>query len=125
MLGLLLATMLIGIPILLCIALIGFIGIAAEPGVVMPMFAQKSFVTLDSYTLLALPFFILAGSLMTAGGMSQQLVDFSRVLVGHLRAGRPPSSVVTSMILSGVAASATAAAPAVGSVLIPTMKKNG
>ena len=94
MLGLLLATMLIGIPILLCIALIGFIGIAAEPGVVMPMFAQKSFAQLDSYTLLALPFFILAGALMTAGGMSQQLVDFSRVLVGHLRAGLAHASVV-------------------------------
>ena len=48
MLGLLLATMLLGIPILLCIALIGFIGIAAEPGVVMPIFAQKSFAQLDS-----------------------------------------------------------------------------
>jgi tripartite ATP-independent transporter DctM subunit len=125
MLGLLLATMLIGIPILLCIALIGFIGIAAEPGVVMPMFAQKSFVTLDSYTLLALPFFILAGSLMTAGGMSQQLVDFSRVLVGHLRAGLAQASVVTAMILSGVSGSSTADASAIGSVLIPTMKKNG
>jgi len=125
MLGLLLATMLVGIPILLCIALIGFIGIAAEPGVVMPMFAQKSFVTLDSYTLLALPFFILAGSLMTAGGMSQQLVDFSRVLVGHLRAGLAHASVVTAMILSGVSGSSTADASAIGSVLIPTMKKNG
>jgi tripartite ATP-independent transporter DctM subunit len=125
MLGLLLATMLIGIPILLCIALIGFIGIAAEPGVVMPMFAQKSFVTLDSYTLLALPFFILAGSLMTAGGMSQQLVDFSRVLVGHLRAGLAHASVVTAMILSGVSGSSTADASAIGQVLIPTMKKSG
>ena len=125
MLGLLLATMLVGIPILLCIALIGFIGIAAEPGVVMPMFAQKSFAQLDSYTLLALPFFILAGSLMTAGGMSQQLVDFSRVLVGHLRAGLAHASIVTSMILSGVSGSSTADASAIGQVLIPTMKKSG
>jgi tripartite ATP-independent transporter DctM subunit len=125
MLGLLLATMLIGIPILLCIALIGFIGMAAEPGVVMPMFAQKSFAQLDSYTLLALPFFILAGSLMTAGGMSQQLVDFSRVLVGHLRAGLAHASIVTAMILSGVSGSSTADASAIGQVLIPTMKKSG
>ena len=125
MLGLLLATMLLGIPILLCIALIGFIGVAAEPGVVMPMFAQKSFAQLDSYTLLALPFFILAGSLMTAGGMSQQLVDFSRVLVGHLRAGLAHASVVTAMILSGVSGSSTADASAIAQVLIPTMKKSG
>src|SRR5262245_12852753 len=125
MLGLLLATMLIGIPILLCIALIGFIGVAAEPGVVLPMFAQKSFTQLDSYTLLALPFFILAGSLMTAGGMSQQLVDFSRVLVGHLRAGLAQASVLCSMILAGVSGSSTADASAIASVLVPTMKKNG
>jgi len=125
MLGLLLATMMIGIPILLCIALIGFIGIAAEPGVVMPMFAQKSFAQLDSYTLLALPFFILAGSLMTAGGMSQQLVDFSRVLVGHFRAGLAHASVVCSMILSGVSGSSTADASAIAAVLVPTMKRNG
>ena len=82
MLVLLLATMLIGIPILLCIALIGFVGIAAEPGVVMPMFAQKTYAQLDSYTLLALPFFILAGALIAAGGMCQELVDFACVLVG-------------------------------------------
>ena len=125
MLGLLLATMLIGIPILLCIALIGFVGIAAEPGVVMPLFAQKSFAQLDSYTLLALPFFILAGALMTAGGMSQQLVDFSRVLVGHLRAGLAHASVVCSMIISGVSGSSTADASAVASVLVPTMRRNG
>ena len=125
MLGLLLATMLIGIPILLCIALIGFIGIAAEPGVVMPIFAQKSFAQLDSYTLLALPFFILAGALMTAGGMSQQLVDFSRVLVGHLRAGLAHASVVCSMILSGVSGSSTADASAIAQVLVPTMKQSG
>src|SRR5687768_10662977 len=125
MLGLLLATMLLGIPILLCIALIGFIGIAAEPGVVMPMFAQKSFAQLDSYTLLALPFFILAGALMTAGGMSQQLVDFSRVLVGHLKAGLAHASVVCSMIIAGISGSSTADASAIAQVLIPTMKQNG
>ena len=85
MLGLLLATMLIGIPILLCIALIGFIGIAAEPGVVMPMFAQKSFAQLDSYTLLALPFFILAGS---ADDRRRHEPAAGRFLA---RAGRPPA----------------------------------
>src|SRR5438309_11778881 len=89
--------MLGGIPNLLCIALVGFVGIAAEPGIVMPLFAQKTFAQLDSYTLLALPFFILAGSLMSAGGMSQQLVDFSRVLVGHFRARLAHAPVIAGM----------------------------
>ena len=126
MLGLLLATMLIGIPILLCIALVGFIGIAAEPGLVLPLFAQKMFAQLDSFTLLALPYFILAGALMSAGGMSQQLVDFSRVLVGHLRAGLAHASVVRQHGLAGISGSSTADASAIASaIVIPTMKKSG
>jgi len=125
MLGLLLAAMLVGIPILLCIALIGFIGIAAEPGIVMPMFAQKTFAQLDSYTLLALPFFILAGALMSAGGMSQQLVDFARVLVGYLEAGLAHAAIVASMVFAGISGSSTADASAISAIVIPTMKKSG
>ena len=125
MLALLLALMLVGIPILLCIALVGFVGIAAEPGVVLPMFAQKTFAQLDSYTLLALPFFILAGVLMSAGGMSQQLVDFARVLVGHFRAGLAHASVVASMVFAGISGSSTADASAIASIAIPTMKRAG
>ena len=125
MLALLLGLMLVGIPILLCIALVGFVGMAAEPGVVMPLFAQKTFAQLDSYTLLALPFFILAGSLMSAGGMSQQLVDFSRVLVGHLKAGLAHASIVASMVFAGISGSSTADASAISAIVIPTMKRSG
>mgnify|MGYP003694765575 CR=1 FL=1 len=94
--------MLLGIPILLSIALIGFVGMALLPEVVMPLFAQKMFGQLDSFTLLAMPYFILAGSIMTAGGISKQLVDFARALVGHFRAGLAHASVVGSMVMSGV-----------------------
>jgi tripartite ATP-independent transporter DctM subunit len=125
MLALLLGLMLLGIPILLCIALVGFVGMAAEPGIVLPLFAQKTFTQLDSYTLLALPFFILAGSLMSAGGMSQQLVDFSRVLVGHLKAGLAHASIVASMVFAGISGSSTADASAIAAVVIPTMKRSG
>lgn len=125
LLTLLLATMMVGIPILLCIALIGFIGMAMLPDVVMPLFAQKMFGQLDSFTLLAMPYFILAGSIMTAGGISKQLVDFARALVGHFRAGLAHASVVASMVLSGVSGSSTADASAIGSILIPTMKQTG
>jgi tripartite ATP-independent transporter DctM subunit len=125
LLALLLATMLIGIPVLLCIALVGFIGIAAEPGVVLPLFAQKTFAQLDSYTLLALPYFILAGALMSAGGMSQQLVDFARVLVGYLKAGLAHASIVASMVFAGVSGSSTADASAISAIVIPTMKRSG
>ena len=95
---LMLAAMLVGIPILLAIALTGYVGIAAVPDLVLPLYAQKMFVQLDSFTLLALPYFILAGSLMSAGGMSGQLVEFTHVLVGHLRAGLAHAAVVASMV---------------------------
>lgn len=121
----LLATMLLGIPILLCIALTGFVAMAMLPDVVMALFAQKMFGQLDSYTLLALPYFILAGSIMSAGGISQQLVIFARLMVGHLRAGLAHASIVASMVMSGISGSSTADAAAISSVIIPTMKRSG
>lgn len=123
--ALMLGTMLIGVPILLSIALVGYIGIAATPNLVLPLFAQKTFAQLDSFTLLALPYFILAGGLMSAGGMSQQLVEFSRVLVGHLRAGLAHAAVVASMVFAGISGSSTADASAISSIVIPTMKRSG
>lgn len=125
LLSFLLATMLVGIPILISIALIGFVGMAMLPDVVMPLFAQKMFAQLDSFTLLAMPYFILAGSIMTAGGISKQLVDFARALVGHFRAGLAHASIVGSMVMSGVSGSSTADASAIASILIPTMKQSG
>ena len=125
LLALMLGTMLIGVPILLAIALVGYVGVAAVPDLVLPLFAQKMFAQLDSFTLLALPYFILAGVLMSASGMSQQLVDFSRVLVGHLRAGLAHASVVAAMIFAGISGSSTADASAIAAIVIPTMKKSG
>ena len=69
----LLGVMLIGIPILLSIALIGFVGMAMLRDVVMPLFAQKMFAQLDSFTLLAMPYFILAGSIMTRAASAGSL----------------------------------------------------
>ena len=125
LLALMLGTMIIGVPILLAIALTGYVGIAAVPGIVLPLFAQKMFAQLDSFTLLALPYFILAGALMSAGGISQQLVEFSRVLVGHLRAGLAHAAVVASMVFAGISGSSTADASAISSIVIPTMKRAG
>jgi tripartite ATP-independent transporter DctM subunit len=122
--ALMLGTMLIGVPILLAIALVGYVGVAATE-LVLPLFAQKMFAQLDSFTLLALPYFILAGALMSASGMSQQLVDFSRVLVGHLRAGLAHAAVVASMIFAGISGSSTADASAISAIVIPTMKRSG
>ena len=125
LLALLFVSILLGLPILLAVALTGFIGIAATPDLVLALFPQKMFAQVNSFTLLALPYFILAGSLMSRGGISRRLVDFARLLVGHLRAGLSHASVVSAMIFAGVSGSATADASAISSIIIPTMKESG
>jgi tripartite ATP-independent transporter DctM subunit len=122
---LLLGLIVVGLPVLLAVALVGFVGVAAEPDLVLALFPQKMFGQINSFTLLALPYFILAGSIMSQGGISQRLVDFARTLVGHLQAGLAHAAVVSSMVFAGVSGSSTADASAIGSIVIPTMKKSG
>jgi tripartite ATP-independent transporter DctM subunit len=79
----------------------------------------------DSFLLLAVPLFFLAGELMNAGGITSRLVRFAGCLVGHIRGGLAYVVIVSSMIMSGFSGSAVADASAVGSVLIPSMKRQG
>jgi tripartite ATP-independent transporter DctM subunit len=128
LLALLLALLLlivIGVPIVLCMGVVGLVGMTLLPGVNPALFPQRMFAMLDNYALLALPFFILAGSMMAHGGLSLQLVRFARTLVGHLRAGLCHASVVSSMVFANVSGSSVADASAIGSVVIPTMKQAG
>ena len=80
---------------------------------------------LGSYDLLALPFFLLAGHLMNVGGMTTRLLRFAGALVGHIRGGLSHVNILAAMVFSGVSGSAVADASAIGSVLIPAMKKQG
>jgi tripartite ATP-independent transporter DctM subunit len=80
---------------------------------------------LNNFTFLAVPFFFLAGDLMNAGGITRRLVTFSTAAMGHIRGGLSHVSIVASMIFSGVSGSAVADVSAVGSVLIPAMKREG
>ncbi|EWG98374.1 TRAP transporter large permease [Halomonas sp. BC04] len=125
LLGLLLLLILMGFPVLLAIGVIGFGGIIYIPELNPALFPQRMFGMLDSFSLLALPYFILAGELMLRGGMSQKLVEFSDALVGHVRGGLAHANVVSSMAFSGVSGSSTADTSAIGSILIPTMKDRG
>lgn len=93
----------------------------------LPLFmvAQKMFDGINSYVLLAVPLFMLAGSFMDQGGMSRRLVALSESLVGHFKGGLAITSVLSSMLFAGVSGSAAADTAAVGSALIPSMKKKG
>lgn len=120
----LLATILLGVPVLLALALVGFAGISFE-GLAIALFPQRIFAQINSFSLLALPYFILAGSIMSVGGLSKHLVGFAQSLVGHMRAGLAHASVVASMAFAGVSGSSTADASAISSMMIPTMKEQG
>lgn len=115
----------IGFPVLLAIGLVGLVGIISTPGLVPALFAQKAFSILDSFTLLALPYFILAGSLMTRGGLSKVMVDFGLSVVGHVRGCLGHTGVIACMGMANVSGSSAAEAAAIGSVVIPSMKEHG
>lgn len=87
--------------------------------------AQQVLAGPDSWVLLALPSFILAGHLMNASGISARLVDFANALVGHVRGGLAMANVVDSMLFGGISGSATADTAALGTVIIPAMIKEG
>jgi C4-dicarboxylate transporter, DctM subunit len=89
------------------------------------MIPNRMVLALDSYGLMAIPFFYFAGSLMMLGGLTQRLVAFSRVIIGHVTGGLSMVNVVASMIFAGVSGSCVSDASAIGGVLIPAMKKDG
>jgi len=90
------------------------------------MILAQSFVRgLGSYDFLALPFFFLAGDLMNAGGITNRLLAFSSAVIGPIRGSLSHVNIVASMVFSGVSGSAIADTSAIGSILIPAMKKEG
>ena len=123
--ALLLALITLGVPILLVMGIVGLFGILSDPGLVPALSPQKMFAMLDNFSLLALPYFILAGELVSAGGISKRLVEFAEAVVGHWRAGLGHASVVSSMVFAGVSGSSVADTSAIGSILVPAMKHRG
>ncbi len=94
----------------------------------MPAFstlAQRMATSLDSFSLLAIPFFILAGQLMNSGGIAIRLIDFAKVIVGRLPGGLAFVNVTANMLFGAISGSAAASASAIGSIMGPQMKKAG
>ena len=80
---------------------------------------------MDSFPLMALPFFMLAGEVMNRGGITVRLVEFSQAFMGHLRGGLAHVNILSSILFAGLSGSAVADTSALGSTLIPAMEKNG
>lgn len=90
-----------------------------------PALLARFYNGIDSFPLLAVPFFILAGELMGSGGITTSIVRFAQSLVGHVRGGLAQVNVLSSMLFAGISGSAVADASAIGKMLIPSMEKQG
>lgn len=120
--------------VLLMISLPVFFGLLFAPGVLLWLNGQERdlallyrnvFNGIDSFPLMAIPFFMLAGEMMNRGGITMRLVEFSQSMMGHFRGGLAHVNILSSMLFAGLSGSAVADTSALGSMLIPAMEKQG
>ncbi|MFC4299094.1 TRAP transporter large permease [Castellaniella hirudinis] len=114
----------IGIPIAFSIGL-SVLAMLLMTDVPVLIFAQRAANAADSFALLAIPLFVLAGELMNHGGLTSRLVGFAQALIGHVRGGLGQTGVFASLIFANVSGSAVADTTAIGSVLVPSMIDKG
>jgi C4-dicarboxylate transporter DctM subunit len=117
--------LIIGVPIAFVLGLTPLAALLYEGETPLILAAQRIFTAMDNPILMAIPFFILAGNIMSAGGLTQRLVTFCKILVGPIRGGLAHINVVISMIFAGITGAAVADTSAIGSILIPAMVKDG
>ena len=122
--GLFLLFIAVGVPIAFSLGFsaLVYLLVAGVPVTVIP---QTMFAGLDSFVMLAIPAFILAGNLMNAGGITNRIIDFANALVGHIRGGLALTNVASSLGFGGISGTALSDTASIGSVMIPAMKKQG
>lgn len=125
MIGLLLILFTIHVPIAFALGIASTITLLLVHQIPLVVIPQRMFTGTDSFTLIAIPFFILAGSIMERGGISEKLIDFAYTLVGHIKGGLGLITVVGSMFFAGISGSAAADTAAIGKITIPAMIKRG
>lgn len=116
-----------GVPIAYSIGISAIITliISMDPLIAFTTVAQRMATGLDSFALLAIPFFIMAGQIMNQGGIATRLVNFAKALIGFLPGGLAYVNIVSCMLFGAISGSAVAAASAIGGFMIPRMSKEG
>ena len=117
--------MFIGVPIAISLGLAGSLTIIFFSPDSVRSLATKLFETSEHYTLLAIPFFLLAGAFMTTGGVARRLIDFANACVGHIRGGLAIAAVLACMLFAALSGSSPATVAAVGSIAIAGMVRSG
>jgi len=125
LIGLLFLLVFAGVPICFVFATVSIVGVLMVSGNPLITIPQGIFGGIKSFTLLAIPFFILAGELMNAGGITGRLVKLSSLLVGRMKGGLAQINIVSSMFFGGITGSSVADTSAIGGILIPAMVKEG
>ena len=116
----------IGVPIVFALGIAPVAAfLMADRTVFLQLLAQKLYLGIDQFPLVAIPLFILAGEIMNTGGITERLVRLANALVGHFRGGLAHVNIVSSMFFAGLSGSAVADTSALGSMLIPAMERQG
>jgi len=113
------------VPIAISLGLSGAVSILMFSQDSLSSLAIKLFETSDSYTFLAIPFFLLSGAFMTTGGVAQRLIDFANACVGHIRGGLAIAAVLACMLFAALSGSSPATVAAVGSIAVAGMVRSG
>lgn len=116
------ALLLLSTPIAVAIGLTSFFAIL-KSGVSIDVFARTMFSGIDSFSLMAIPFFVFAGDLMLAGGASKRLIDMARKWVGWTTGGLPIAGTLASMLFAALSGSSPATVAAIGGIMLPSMKE--
>lgn len=116
---------LLEVPIAFALAFGAFAAFAPLGDIMLVIVPQNMASSLNSFTLLAIPFFIMAAAVMNVGGITTRLVALATSLVGHFRGGLGQANVVTNTLLAGVSGSSTADASAIAKLMVPEMEKHG
>ncbi|HZH07847.1 MAG TPA: TRAP transporter large permease [Lautropia sp.] len=119
------ALMLLAVPVAFALIMAVVITVLWEGGINLMILPQQVMGGIDNLLLLAIPFFLLAGDLMTAGGMTDRLLALTNAILGRFRGGLAMSNVASAVFMSGISGSAVADTSALGRVLIPAMIKEG
>jgi len=125
MIVLFLALILLGVPIAWGTGLATILYIQTSESIPVMLLAQRIFKSADSFSLLAIPLFMLAGEFMNGGGITKRLVNLASKWVGHITGSLGHVTVIASMLFASMSGSSAASAASIGGMLIPTMKEKG
>jgi tripartite ATP-independent transporter DctM subunit len=124
LLGTFIITLFMGIPVAFSVGIAALVAILFTNVPIFVIF-QRMFGGVDSFTLLAIPFFIFMGNVMERGGIARRIVDFANILIGQIQGGLAAVNVLASMFFAGISGSAVADTSSIGAILIPMMNEEG